>query len=356
MVAASSLAQALFMIPAGYIGDRYGRRRFIFWGSFAAGGMLILQGVFETPGLIILAAFLFGLGFSVLVVNGVPYLSEVSRPGEEVKLIGLHYSSIMIASMLGNFGGGAITDLLSGILSLKNSYRASLILGALIFLVGNLFLTNLEKGRKVEIKEDLKKIIFGIFSDKKDFPIFRAIFIFSLLIGTGSGLFMPYINLYFANRFGVTNTFIGLALAGAQGLTSLAMILGTKSARYFGLVRAFVILNFLSLPFTVYLGYVPYLSWAVVVFLVRHTFMNAGTPLFQAANVLIIDPSRKGLILSLNQATFSLGWALGGPISALIFKAGGYPLIFTTVGILYFCGTAFYYLAFKKYSYLGQEV
>lgn len=355
VVAASSLAQALFMIPAGYIGDRYGRRRFIFWGSLVAGIMLILQGVFESSGLIILAAFLFGLGFSVLVVNGVPYLAEVSRPGEEVRLIGFHYSSIMIASMLGNFGGGAITDLLTGKLLLKDSYRVSLVLGALIFLAGNLFLTKLEKGRKVEIKEDFTLIIKGIFLDQKDFRVFRAIFFFSLLIGTGSGLFMPYLNLYFANRFGVSNTFIGLTLAFAQGLTSLAMALGTKAAQYLGLVRAFVWFNFVSLPFTVYLGYAPALSIAVLVFLARHALMNAGTPLFQSANVLVVDPGRKGLILSLNQATFSLGWAIGGPLSALIFKNGGYPLIFWIVGILYFTGTYLYYLEFKKFSYLGQE-
>ncbi|ABB14099.1 MFS transporter [Carboxydothermus hydrogenoformans] len=354
VVAASSLAQALFMIPAGYIGDRYGRRRFIFWGSFVAGIMLIFQGIFEKPGLIILAAFLFGLGFSVLVVNGVPYLSEVSLPGEEVKLIGLHYSSIMIASMLGNFAGGMLSDLLSGMLSLKASYRASLISGALIFLAGNLFLTHLEKGRKLEIKDDFWATIKGISADTEEFSVFRTIFIFSLLIGTGSGLFMPYLNLYFANRFGVSNTFIGLILAGAQGLTSLAMVMGTKVSRRFGLVRAFVFFNLISLPFAVYLGYVPYLSWAVLVLLTRHALMNAGTPLFQALNVLIVDPSRKGLILSLNQATFSLGWAIGGPISTIFYRLGGYPLIFWVVAILYCLGTLWYYYEFRKYSYLGK--
>ena len=48
----------------------------------------------------------------------------------------------------------------------------------------------------------------------------------SLLIGLGSGLVVPYLNLYFSNRFDASNAYIGLILSLGSAMTAVAMLIG----------------------------------------------------------------------------------------------------------------------------------
>src|SRR5699024_1918102 len=70
-----------------------------------------------------------------------------------------------------------------------------------------------------------------------------------LIIGTGSGLVIPYLNLYFADRFDASTSVIGIIIALGQGATAVAMFIGPMVVKRLGEVRAVVILQLLSLPF-----------------------------------------------------------------------------------------------------------
>ena len=174
----------------------------------------------------------------------------------------------------------------------------------------------------------------------------------NLLIGTGSGLVIPYLNLYFSNRFDASNTYIGLILSLGSAMTAVAMLLGPALVKRVGKVRALVIFQLLSIPFLFITGYTNSLIIASIAFLMRQALMNAGNPIQSAIAMDLVQDKYKGLANSVNQMVFNVGWASTGAISTgLVMTFGfywGYAYTFTITGILYIIASTYFYILFGR--------
>ena len=136
-----------------------------------------------------------------------------------------------------------------------------------------------------------------------------------LLIGFGAGLVIPYLNLYFADRFQTSNSSIGLIISLGQAATAVAMFIGPAVVKRIGEVRAVVFLQLASLPFLLLTGFTNSLLLATIGFLFSQALMNAGNPIQMSLMMSKVDDSVKGFANSVNQMVFNLGWALMGPVS-----------------------------------------
>nr|WP_316047315.1 hypothetical protein [Planococcus glaciei] len=102
-----------------------------------------------------------------------------------------------------------------------------------------------------------------------------AIFHFSfasLLIGLGSGLVVPYLNLYFSNRFEASNTYIGLILALGSAMTVVATLIGPLLVNKVGKVKAMLLFQLLSIPFLILTAYTTSLLLASLGFFIAASF------------------------------------------------------------------------------------
>src|SRR5690606_30481442 len=107
--------------------------------------------------------------------------------------------------------------------------RWALLVGAVIFTVGLLPLFKLRNKppEPVQVKHDEVEKVERVDSSFKRNIILIFHFSFaSLLIGIGSGLVVPYLNLYFSNRFDASNAYIGLVLSLGSAMTAVAMLIG----------------------------------------------------------------------------------------------------------------------------------
>jgi MFS family permease len=174
----------------------------------------------------------------------------------------------------------------------------------------------------------------------------------ALLIGFGAGLVIPYLNLYFSDRFAASNTMIGVIISLGQAATAIAIIIGPLVVRKVGEVKAVVILQLLSLPFLLLTAFTEHLWLAAVGFLFRQALMNAGNPIQSSLMMSMVDDSVKGLANSVNQMVFNLGWAVMGPVSTgIVLNYGtywGYATVFTITAILYLIGSIYYFIVFSK--------
>src|SRR5699024_5849598 len=116
-----------------------------------------------------------------------------------------------------------------------------------------------------------------------------------------SGLVIPYLNLYFADRFDASTSVIGIIIALGQGATAVAMFIGPMVVKRLGEVRAVVILQLLSLPFLLLTAFTTNLLLASIGFLFRQALMNAGNPIQSSLMMAKVDDSMKGLANSVNQ-------------------------------------------------------
>ncbi|KJB87797.1 hypothetical protein AZ66_10920, partial [Paenibacillus sp. E194] len=173
-----------------------------------------------------------------------------------------------------------------------------------------------------------------------------------LLVGLGSGLVVPYLNLYFTNRFNASITAVGFLISLGQIMTIISMLIGPTLVKRIGQVPAIVVFQMLSLPFLLLTGFTNAISIAIVSFLFRQALMNAANPIQSAVMVDRISDSRRGIANSLTQTAFMLGWASMGTVqSYLVTTYGyywGYAITFSITGVLYVTSSICYFTMFRE--------
>lgn len=360
IISMTSLASAIMLVPAGYLSDRLGRKGIIIIGALFAAGTLFYRSIVTGEQSLIYAAFFTGLFMALVQVSGVPFLAENSKASERMHLFSIHFSLMTIASVVGSLGGGVLADALHivGNISTVDSIMYVLIIGAIIFTMGIVPLFQL---KPIKIEADTEEHTAESEGNapsgfRKNLKVIVLFGVANLLIGTGSGLVIPYLNLYFSNRFGASNTYIGLILSLGSAMTAVAMLLGPALVKKVGKVKALVIFQLLSIPFLFITGYTNSLIIASIAFLMRQALMNAGNPIQSAIAMELVQDKYKGLANSVNQMVFNVGWASTGAISTgLVVTFGfywGYAYTFTITGILYIIASTYFYLLFgrkKKY-------
>ncbi|WHY76733.1 MFS transporter [Neobacillus sp. WH10] len=353
VIAMTSLATAIILVPAGLISDRYGRKRVFFYGILISGAILLLRSIFSTQGVLISLAFTSGLTMAFLQVSGIPWLAENSTEEQRVNLFSLHFAFMTAANVIGNLLGGMLTDIFSFFASDINSIRITLIIGAVIYLIGIIPTTKFNELPKTRPTEK-KKFNPSIAWKNDGIKLIVLFAIAQLLIGFGAGLVIPYLNLYFADRFSASTTSIGLIISLGQAATALAMFIGPLVVKKVGDVKAVVYLQLASLPFLLLTAYTKHLWLAALGFLFRQALMNAGNPIQMSLMMSKVNGSMKGLANSINQMVFNLGWAFMGPVSTgIVVKYGsywGYAYVFTITAILYLFGSIYFFLVFKGFT------
>lgn len=356
IISMTALATALILVPAGFASDRIGRKRAMLFGAVATGVAMLFRSMVEMQELLILFAFFTGLTTAFLQVSGIPWLAENSKADQRVHLFSIHFAIMTGANVIGNLSGGILTDAFSLFVDQLTSIRITLLIGSAFFIAGLVpILRFAEAPKDKNDVRGLKSFSFKNLSAKNEGVKIIAMFAFAqLLIGIGAGLVIPYLNLYFADRFEASNSAIGLIISLGQAATAFAMIIGPVVVRKVGEVRAVVILQLMSLPFLLLTAYTENLWLAAIGFLFRQALMNAGNPIQMSLMMSRVNDSMKGLANSVNQMVFNLGWAVMGPVSTgIVMKYGeywGYALVFSITASLYLIGSLYFFFVFKNYK------
>lgn len=359
IVSIQSLATAIMFIPIGLAGDKFGRKKLLIAGALFSGIALIGRSFdYSANGLIWFAVFS-GLFAGVFQILSIPYLAESVKETQRLKIFS-YYSALVLASqVVGSLGGGVLADLLHHTFGISEVLGLQIVLllgGAttLIAFIPLLFITETKTlhRTKHEDKEHSQTPTEVNGDVKKDSVLIIQFVTTQLLIGLGSGLVIPYLNLYFTNRFSLSMSGMSLLLALGQIMTIVSMLIGPTLANRTGNVRAVVIFQIMSLPFLLLTGFTNILFIASISFLFRQALMNAANPIQSAILVDGISDKRRGIANSLMQTAFMVGWATMGPVqSYLVTTYGtywGYAITFSITGSLYVISSLMYYIMFKE--------
>ncbi|MBY0205228.1 MULTISPECIES: MFS transporter [Paenibacillus] len=377
IVSIQSLATAIMFIPIGFSGDKFSRKKLLIIGALFSGAFLIGRSFdYAASGLIWFAVFS-GLFAGVFQVLAIPYLAENVKKSQRLKMFS-YYSSLVLASqVLGSLGGGVLADVLhSAGMAKVTGLQTVLFMGGaatLAAFIPLLFVTENQKsstdlntkqlqpsqqsvqGAEAELT---RAVITPLPVDddtrikKRDTKLIGQFIVTQLLIGLGSGLVVPYLNLYFTNRFAVSLSGMSILIALGQIMTIVSMLIGPTLAAKVGSVRAVVIFQVLSLPFLLFTGFTNLLFIASVSFLFRQALMNAANPIHSAILVDRISDKRRGIANSMMQTSFMIGWATMGPVqSYLVTTYGtywGYAITFSITGCLYVISSLMYFFMFRE--------
>jgi predicted MFS family arabinose efflux permease len=167
------------------------------------------------------------------------------------------------------------------------------------------------------------------------------------IIGLGAGLTIPFLNLYFRDRFGLPPDTIGLFYSLVHVSMLAGSLAGPILSKRFGLVRTVVLTQSLAIPFMFALAYSMWLPLVVFAFIVRGGLMNLGWPITNNLSMELASPNERGLVNALLMVGWNASWMVSAAIGGELIERYGYTVTINMTSALYIISTLTFYLFFR---------
>ncbi len=322
----TTLAVALF---AGYVSDRIGRKRAFIGSRLLAAAAQGLMLVWPVPVGLILSGVLHGIGESLFRATSAPFLLEESEEAERTHLFSFSGGLSTLSSFLGNTVGGYLPTLFALYLGVDpTSSRAyAWVLGMAMLLT----LSALIPFSRMEMREPVQSHVspldpFRLLWRRRG-PLGKLLFP-QLITSLGAGMLVPFLNIFFRDRYALSDHVIGVLFGvGALGM-GMATFLAPPIAKRLGKVQTVVVSRTLSILPLIVLGYVHHLHLAMAAFLLRMMLMNLALPVYRMLVVEASDESTRGMASSLYNIVWHSGRAISPSFSGRIQESYGFDPVF----------------------------
>jgi MFS family permease len=365
----ASVAGAAMAFPASAASDRLGRRAVIAGGIGLS--LIALLGLIATTAfpLIIAFAALWSAGQQAVMVVGAPFMTEHSDAEHRNELFAIQFALHSVTNIVAALIGGVVAVAIAGVLGLDpegaGTYRIILVIMALLLVaaLGTVALLRDDRphvatrgtlralGEPASFPRDPRRSRFLSAIVIRDGRLFGRLLLPGLLIAIGAGQVIPFLNLYVQQKFGLDLTSLNAVFAFTSLGTVVAVLAQPRLARRFGQITSVVIVQGLSIPFLVVLGFSPVLWTVILAMAVRNSLMNAGNPIFSAFAMERVLPIERATLSAAMSVLWQIGWIIGGTWYAVLqatlgFEAG-YTVNFVTIITLYTVATALYWIWFR---------
>ena len=193
---------------------------------------------------------------------------------------------------------------------------------------------------------DERKIAVSRQQLKERWPFYTKVYLVNFLVGMGAGLSIPFLNLYFRNRFGLNADTIGSYYFLVMGSMFIGTLAGPLLAKRFGLVRTIVITQLASIPFMIALAHSFHLPTSLSAYIVRGGLMNLGVPIFTNLAMELSDRREQGLVGALLMLSWTSSWMVSTAIGGELIERFGFTVTINVSVVLYVLSTVAFFRFF----------
>jgi len=295
--------------------------------------------------MLFLFSLLSGTAFSIYQIAAGPFYMRNSSKTERTHLFSFSFATNMLAGMAGALFCGRLAEVIgqsSG--SIIIGYRYTLLVGIGISLLA-LIPFAMIKSTNPSKEENRIKLSKKEFLARSGF--YGKVFFSNFLVGTGAGLIIPFLNLYFRDRFNLSPETIGAYYSLVQFSMLAGSLAGPVLAKRLGLVRTVVLTQMLSIPFMLTLSYSYFLPLAVVAFVLRGGLMNLGVPIVTNVCMELSDQREHGLVGALLMLGWNSAWMVSTWIGGHLIEDYGYTFAMNITIVVYILASLTFYWFFK---------
>ena len=352
LLSISQLAGVLVALPASALSDRLGRRTMM-----AAGMALVAVALLAfLPGqrpLVLVGVAMMGAGSQIVAVVQIPFIAEHTLPEQRNEYFAVWSAIGFITSIASAVVGGQAATALAGHLGLTSTAAPyQILLGGVAVLgvvsLGTVYL--LTSDRPAPERERHRRAgRFGLVIADRN--LFFRLLLPGFLTSLGAGQLIPFLNVFIQTKFSLDLAAINAVFAVSSLGTAAAILAQPALASRFGRIRSIVLVQGVSIPFLVVLGFSPVLWTVIAELTVRNSLMNAGSPIFDAFSMERVTPAERATLAAGMTMLWSLGWTIAplyysGLQAGLGFTAG-YAVDFITIIVLYTVATALLWTWFR---------
>jgi MFS family permease len=342
----SGIGASIFAFPAGILGDRFGRKKFLILSSVLIPLVILIQAVTMNSTVLAIFSLFYGVMILVLRITMNPFLAENAEKHERVHLFALLFVVTNIGGVIGSYFSGQISTFFKTTEFL--SLRYTLIIFAVLSLFSLFLVLPISEDKWKKRTEVLYQKLTSDFSNSFKFAVQTA------LIGLGAGAIVPFLNLYFKDYFHLTPDPIGIIFSVSSLFFLIFGLFGPRISKRIGILKGALLYELLSIPFLIVLGNRPPLVLAVMSFWFRGGLMNAGTPLLSTIQMDLISEGRRGTVSGFLTIVDNLSRAFGTLFGGFLLDKYGFGLNFYLTAVLYSISIVYFYMAYRNNRRLSR--
>jgi MFS family permease len=332
-----ALTGLLLGIPIGRLSDRIGRRKALFIGILMSGLAYLGQVLFKQPLLIIIMAALAGIFFMLMIVSAAPLMMKLSDASNRTLLFSLAYGLQTVAGAVGSVFAGQLPVFFGDLLRVDSTsaaaYQAVLIVTILFGTTALIPLWMMREPQTVQTKTESGLQPTGKFGLSR---LTAKLATPNLLIGMGAAILIPYMNVFFKDRFAISDSLLGILFSLSSLFIGIGSLVGPRlTTRLGSKIRTVAFTQFSSVLFMLMIGFVPLLWVAGFAFLMRAALMNMAAPLYSAFCMERTPEHQQGLTNSVLNIAWQTGWSVGPYVSGVVQEQYGFTPLFLATTFLY---------------------
>jgi MFS family permease len=346
LVGAAAFGIVIGAIPAATIARGRSRRTVILSGGVVAATGLIGLVLFDAFVPLLISATLFGAGGLLASSSGAALLADATIAASRSSRFG---QQIALGTMAAFFASALAGVLAAPVAAFLGAQPGDAIV--LRVLVG---------GGGVIAASSAIPILFiksvpvaGLSLDApRRYRLLARFLAVEFVFGLGAGSFLPFTNLFFAERFAMPFATLGIVLGALAASGSLGALVHGRIARRYGAVPSVVGVVVASLPFAIVAAFTGDPVIAIAALALRAFFMYGSSATWNAVTFSSFTPSERAGV----NAVAALAWAGGSAAGAVISGAlrgivgsGGYTANLLTLVVFYAAAAVMIFVLFRRH-------
>jgi MFS family permease len=351
ILSASSLGTVLIAIPAAIFVDHVRVKRVLLLATALSSSSFIMMALSSSVWPLRFLSGFSGAMFTVHSVAISPFFMRNSSPRERSHLFGVNMALETLSGFFGTFIGGFIPRyLLADGVSLLFGYRYTIVGGVTLALISLIFYSMLKADKPARTGKLRLSEYFG----SRDWKTVIRLVTPHFLVGMGAGLVIPFLNLYFFDRFQLQSDQIGRIFSFGALFTAVGFLMGPVLAKRIGLIKTAVVTQFLSIPFFLILAFSHNLALSIIAFLFRGCLMNLAWPMYNNFAMEMVPEDQQAGTNSVLSLAWSASWMVSANIGGHIIQNYGFTAVMLVTVALYIASTTSAWMLFRHKTMMGR--
>ena len=348
-----TLGSLALAIPAGLLVTRLGSRKSLVLSCALIAVFGALQANVLVPALLVVLQI--GISASTMLY-GATYNPEMMRstdPRDRQVAFSLAFTTGTVMSVIASAVGGLLPRLFARFgASPVTGLRLTLVVGAIFILASTAVFMRLREyqhgngGQAVDASRSVQSEP-EVTSSWKRFAVRYAVV--NVIIGFGAGLSIPYLNLYFADRFHASTVAVGNLFAMSNVVLTVGVLLAPWLVRRAGIIRTIGVTVGGSLVFLVIMAFTHNIIIAALAFWMRAGLMMCSTPVTDKFCLELVPPDKRSVAHNIFMMAWTGSWAISTALGGWLIQKTGFALPMVLTAAIYGIYLAVFILSFRHH-------